>query len=210
MRRYLLLGATAGLLVVPALAFGRVTTAITVEDGGFSQFGPKVVRQSVGAGDIHWQWDQNGKTFAAHDVKQDSNLFSSGPATNNKPAGFTIVPSAGRFHYYCTIHGSRHGGMDGTIKVKPAIFKQKARSFGVKWSPGTNDTGNAFDVRYRVDGRKWKTWKNDTTKPKGKFGARRKPVRVRAGHTYDVAARSEKKRKTKKHSRWSPAARVQT
>jgi hypothetical protein len=141
-------------------------------------------------------------------VRQDDKLFYSGGLTNNNPAGFDVVPSAGSFHYYCEAHRSL--GMVGTIKVKPAIFNQTSKSFGVRWSTGSDDTGDAFDVRYRVDGGKWKKWKNDVTKAKATFGAKKKPIRVRRGHTYDVQARSEKKKKTKKRSKWSPKARVQT
>jgi plastocyanin len=210
MRRYLLVGAAAALLAVPALAFGRATTTVTVEAGGANAFGPQNVTESVGAGSIHWQWDTNGSTFASHNVRQDDKLFYSGKLTTSEPAGFDVDPSAGKFHYYCELHGSRNGGMEGTIKIRPAIFDQTAKSFGVRWSTGSDDTGDAFDVRYRVDGRKWKMWKNDVTRAKAKFGAKRKPVRVRGGHTYDIQARSEKKKKTKKRSKWSPRARVTT
>jgi plastocyanin len=217
MRRYLLIGATAAVLAVPALAFGRATTTVTVgpEDSSgieANAFAPSDVAQTVGAGDIHWQWGTgtDGMTFALHNVRQDDKLFRSGGLTKNNPAGFDVVPSAGSFHYYCELHGSRSGGMDGTIKVKPAIFNQTTKSFGVRWSTGSDDTGDAFDVRYRVDGGKWKKWKNDVTKAKATFGAKRKPVRVRRGHTYNVQARSEKKSKPSKHSKWSPKARVQT
>ncbi len=210
MRRYLLAGAAAALLALPALAFGRATTTVTVEAGGFNQFGPKSVSQTVGGGAIHWRWGTDGTTFAQHNVRQDDKLFDSGKVTSSKPAGFTVVPSAGAFHYYCELHGSRSGGMAGTIKVTPAIFNQTAHDFGVRWSTGSKDSGNAFDVRYRVDGGKWKVWKNDVTSAKAKFGAKKKPVRVRGGHTYDVQARSEKKSKPKKHSKWSPRASVKT
>jgi plastocyanin len=217
MRRYLLIGATAAVLAVPALAFGRATTTVTVGptgSGGFEEntFAPSDVTQTVGVGDIKWQWGTDGTTTSAHNVREDDKLFYSGGITTNKPAGFDVVPSAGSFHYYCVAHGSRNSsvGMVGTIKVRPAVFNQTPRSFGVRWSTGSDDTGDAFDVRYRVDGGKWKKWKNDVTKAKATFGAKRKPVRVRRGHTYDVQARSEKKSKPSKHSKWSPKARVQT
>jgi len=210
MRRYLLAGAAAVLLAIPALAFGRATTTVTVEAGGFNVFGPKNVTKNVGAGAIHWRWGTDGTTFAPHNVRQDSALFYSGALTTSKPAGFTVIPSAGAFHYYCTLHGSPSGGMDGTIKIRPTIFNKTANSFGVKWSPGSNDTGNAFDVRYRVDGGLWKIWKNDVTTTQATFGLNDKPIRVRPGHTYDVQARSEKKLAPSKVSGWSPLARVTT
>ena len=207
MRRYLLLGATLGLLVIPAMAFGGTTTTVTVAPNDTNTFAPGAVSQTVGAGDIHWRWDTNGKTFAAHNVRQDDKLFYSGNPTSNNPSGFDVLPSAGKFHYFCEVHGR---AMSGTLKIAPAIFNQKAKSFGVEWSSGSNDTGNAFDVRYRVDGGKWKVWKKDVTREHAIFGAKRKPVRVRSGHAYEVAARSEKKSKPSKHSKWSPPAQVQS
>ena len=65
--------------------------------------------------------------------------------------------------------------MAGTIKIRPAVFNKTASSFGVRWSPGTNQTGNAFDVRYRVDGGAWKTWKNHVAAAQAVFGAGNSP-----------------------------------
>lgn len=201
MRRYLLIGATVGLLAVPALAFGRATTTVKVQNNFFS---PQTASKTVGDGAITWQWQPGA---FSHNVRQDVKLFYSGQPTN-APHSFMVIPSAGSFHYYCEVH--RASGMVGKLKIKPLIFDEKATSFGVRWSTGSDDTGGKFDVRYRVDGRKWKKWKNDVTKSKAIFGKKKKPVRVRAGHTYDIKVRSEKKNKPKKHSDWSPAASVQT
>ncbi|TMK74341.1 MAG: hypothetical protein E6G49_04155 [Actinobacteria bacterium] len=208
MRRYLLIGATVGLLAVPALAFGRSTTTLTVAPNDTFTFAPATVSKTVGAGGIHWQWGSSGHTFAPHNVRQDDKLFRSGSITSNNPSGFTIVPSAGSFHYYCEAHGSRSGGMAGTIKIRPQIFNKTASSFVVRWSPGTGDTGGKFDVRYRVDGGAWKVWKNDVTGSQATFGASGKPVPVQTGHTYDIQSRSEKSTDTSQASGWSPAARV--
>jgi plastocyanin len=211
MRRYLLIGAAAALLAIPALATGATTT-ITVSPNNSLSFGPKVVTKNVGAGDIHWRWGTTGHTSFAHDVRQDNNLFSSGKPVASNPSGFTIIPSAGSFHYYCTLHGSpgASNGMVGTINIKPAIFSKTASSFGVKWSPGTNQTGNRFDVRYRVDGGAWKTWRNHVATAQAIFGAGNSPVHVGPGHTYEVQARSEKSTNLSKPSGWSPSARVVT
>jgi plastocyanin len=211
MRRYLLAGAAAALLALPALASGRATTTVTIEpNSNPNSFAPKTVTKAVGTGAVHWRWGTDGTTFAVHNVRQDDKLFYSGGLTSSDPNGYTVVPSAGGFHYYCEIHGSRSGGMAGTVKVKPAIFNKTASTFGVRWSTGSNDTGNAFDVRYRVDGGQWKLWKNDVQTAQAVFGANFKPVRVRPGHIYDIQARSEKASNPDKRSAWSPLARVNT
>jgi hypothetical protein len=80
----------------------------------------------------------------------------------------------------------------------------------VKWSPGTNQTGNRFDVRYRVDGGAWKTWKSQVSIAQATFGVNNMPVHVAPGHTYEVEARSEKSTNLSKPSGWSPLARVVT
>jgi plastocyanin len=210
MRRYLLAGVAAALLAIPALAFGRATTTITVEAGGLNKYAPTSVTKTVGAGAINWRWGTSGTTTFPHNVRQDDNLFRSGNLVTSKPGGFTVTPSAGVFHYYCELHGTRNTGMQGDIKIRPQIYNKTASSFGVRWSTGSNQTGGKFDVRYRVDGGAWKTWKNDVTVGQALFGASLKPVRVRPGHTYDVQARSEKSTDTSKTSGWSPLARVTT
>ena len=202
MRRYLLIGATVALLAVPALAFaGATTTTVKVQNNFFS---PQTAPKTVGAGAIRWQWQPGAFN---HNVRQDVKLFYSGRPTD-APHTFTVIPSAGSFHYYCEVH--KINGMQGTIKIKPLIVNPTPTSFGVKWSTGSNDTGGKFDVRYRVNGGSWKVWKNDTTAAQGTFGLNGKPVIVRAGRTYDIQARSEKSADTSKVSRWSPAARVTT
>jgi len=208
MRRYLLIGTAAALLAIPALASGRATTSVELTDS--NTYTPPNVTKNVGAGAIHWEWGTSGHTFAAHNVYQDQKLFSSGSLTNNKPAGYTVTPSAGSFHYYCQLHGSPSGGMAGTIKIRPTVFNRTATSFGVRWSPGTNQTGNRFDVRYRVDGGKWKTWKSHVAAAQAVFGGSGVPVNVKPGHTYEVQARSEKSTNLSKASGWSPSARVTT
>jgi hypothetical protein len=100
--------------------------------------------------------------------------------------------------------------MAGVIKIKPAILNKTASSFVVRWSTGSNQSGDAFDVRYRVDGGTWKTWKNDVTTAQATFGASNMPVHVGPGHTYDIQARSEKKSAPSRVSGWSPVARVAT
>jgi plastocyanin len=210
MRRYLLIGAAAALLALPALAFGGTNTTVTVAPSNFNTFGPKNVTKTVGTGSIHWQWGTSGSTSAVHNVRQDDKLFYSGPLTNSKPAGYSVVPSAGSFHYYCELHGSASGGMAGTINVRPLIFNKTANSFVVEWSGGSNQTGNAFDVRYRVDGGAWKAWKSGVTIGQATFGAGNHPVHVGPGHTYDVQARSKKQSTPSKVSGWSPSARVTT
>src|SRR3954451_4783799 len=208
MKRYLLIGATTALLAIPALAFGGTGTTIMLTNS--NTFNPNTVTKNVGTGGIHWQWGASGSTFAAHNVRQDDKLFYSGALTNSDPGGYTVSPSARCFHYYCELHGSPSGGMAGTIKVRPIVFNKTASSFGVRWSPGTNQTGDAFDIRYRVDGGAWKAWKNHVTVAQGLFGVNNSPVRVGPGHTYDVQARSENKSKPSKVSGWSPSAHVQT
>jgi plastocyanin len=207
MRRYLLAGAAAALLAVPALAFGGSATTVTVAPNNTNTYGPKNVTKTVGTGEIHWQWGSSGSTVSAHNVRQDNKLFFSGQPTTSDPGGYSVVPSAGSFHYYCDLHGSSAGGMAGTINVRPLIFNKTGSSFRVEWATGANQTGDAFDVRYRVDGGTWKIWKSGATIGQATFGANNRPIHVTSSHTYDIQARSKKQANPSKVSGWSPIAR---
>ena len=100
--------------------------------------------------------------------------------------------------------------MEGTIYIRPAVFSRTATSFGVRWSTGANQTGDRFDVRYRVDGGAWTIWRNNVAFSASIFGSYNRPVPVTAGHAYEVQARSAKSTDLQKPSGWSPSARVTT
>jgi plastocyanin len=208
MRRCVVIGAAATLLAIPTLALGRATTTVKVAPGGANAFGPNTATNTVGAGSIHWQWDPAAGS-ANHNVREANKLFYSGSPTNShdNPSGYTITPSAGSFHYYCEPHARF---MVGTIYVRPAVFNRTATSFGVRWSTGANQTGDRFDVRYRVDGGAWTMWRNNVAFSASIFGSFNRPVPVTAGHTYEVQARSAKSTDLQKPSGWSPSARVTT
>ena len=206
MRRYLLIGTAAALLAIPAVAFGGSATTVTLTNS--NTFNPKTVTKNVGTGNIHWQWGASGHTNAAHNVRQDDKLFYSGALTNSDPGGYDVIPSAGSYHYYCELHGSPSGGMDGTLKVKPSIFNQTSNSFQVEWASSIRQTGDGFDVRYRVDGGAWKIWKSGTKLGKSVFGGdANNPIHVGPSHTYDIQARSKKLAAPSRVSGWSPVAR---
>ena len=98
--------------------------------------------------------------------------------------------------------------MAGRVKVRPiALADSLVGEIEVRWANASTDTGSRFDVRYRVDRRKWKTWKNDTASFHGAFGHNDRPVNYRPGrHNYKLKVRSERRR-VKKRSDWSPVLR---
>lgn len=206
LRRWSLVAATAALLLLPAFAFGGgPVTQITVGDDFFQ---PKHPASITIGGNVVWQGPAEG-TDDSHNVRQDVKLFRSGsPSKTAFTTGYSIAPSAGTFHYYCELHGSKHGGMAGVVKVAPRLLKSIGPGLLVQWAYQTNNqTGSRFDVRYKVNNFKWKTWKNDTTKFEAKFGAGDHPVHLSPGHTYRFEARSEKK-KVSRRSGWSPPLKV--
>lgn len=150
-----------------------------------------------------WQW---GPGLAhEHNVRQDVRLFRSGDPTS-APGFFERAFSAGTFHYYCEVHGSPGGGMDGMVRVPVGIQNTADRQiFRVVWATEASRTGKAFDVKYRVDGGPWVAWRTDTTKFRALFGRNDRPVPVEEEHTYEVRARSQKRvEQPKKVSGWSP------
>jgi plastocyanin len=195
----------AGTLAYGSVAFGAARQ-ITVDDDFFNPAAPPVRNLAAGAS---FQWVSAAGTVNRHNVRQDSKLFYSGTATT-APINFSISASAGTYHYYCEIHGSTTGGMDGVVKVRP-IFNANptGNPFTVTWALTGTNTGNQFDVRYRVGtAGTWKIWKNDVAGRSGVFGLNGAPIAVSPGHTYQFQARSQKT--PTQPSGWSPVLTVTT
>ncbi len=154
---------------------------------------------------VSWEW-ANGLD-APHDVYEDHRLFRSGPATASAGTTFKRTPSAGTFHYYCTLHGGPSGGMAGTVRIAPTTNDGPSGApFEVVWATGTR-TGSAFDVLYRKAGGLWKTWRTDTAALAGTFGKRGKPITVQSGEGYEFRARSQADASSPARvSGWSPTA----
>lgn len=206
MKRRLTIAAVAAGLVLPAVALGApAVTDIAVDDNFFDPSFPAASNFATGSG-FHWTRapGSNGK----HNVRQDDQLFRSGNPTTG-PIDYTITASAGSYHYYCEIHGSSTAGMQGRIKIRPAKSNVTSSSFVVKWASAATQTGDQFDLRYRVDGGSWANWRRDTASFSATFGTNGNPVAVMPGHTYQVEARSEKSG-TASQSDWSPFVTVTT
>ena len=100
--------------------------------------------------------------------------------------------------------------MDGVVKVRPTFnANPTGNPFTVVWALTGTNTGNQFDVRYRVGtAGTWKMWKNDVAARQGVFGLNGTPVVVSPGHTYQFQARSQKT--PTQPSGWSPTLMVTT
>ena len=97
------------------VAFGATANAITtaagvsVSNNQFSPFNAKV----LAGGTVTWTWSPGAVT---HNVTWVSGGFT---PSGDKSTGTHQVtfPAAGTFSYYCTIHGTPGGGMNGTVTV---------------------------------------------------------------------------------------------
>jgi plastocyanin len=207
LRRHLTIGFVAAAfaaVLAPASALASVT--ITVEPApGEDVFSPSSATLDLGDGTFDWQWGPNGQGATdQHNVLQQDALFTSGEPVPSRPP-YRLAASAGSYFYYCTIHV----GMNGDVNVRPALTGASAASssdwidFG--WATEATTTGSRYDVRYRT-GKKWKTWLKKTKKKSGKFGKRKKPVKVKKGRTYEFQARS---RQGSVKSGWSPSLVVE-
>jgi hypothetical protein len=212
-------GALSFLPAGPAPATGDDHT-VMVYDNGFYE-GVKTIPVSHGLSEtpISWTWcesiappDCPDFSNDIHNVREDSLLFYSGGLEADRAVPFERHFSAGTFHYYCEEHGSPAGGMAGLIRVDLLYADAPTgRPFTVRWASHVTQTGSVFDVRFRVDGGRWRTWKADVQTFKGTFGRDGKPVQVRPGHAYDVQARSQKTASADDRvSRWSPILEVPT
>jgi plastocyanin len=199
-RRFLVVLAAAGLLALPAAA-AAAPREISVGDNFFSPKKPPARSFQAGSS-FHWS---RGSGSNRHNIRQDDKLFRSGNPVSG-PINFSIDASAGSYHYYCELHGSRRGGMSGVVRVRPrALPDSLAGEVLVQWADSNTNTGSRFDVRYRVDRGRWRTWRNDTSRFQGNFGRNDHPVNYRPNrHTYKIEVRSERGRVSKR-SHWSPA-----
>lgn len=210
LKRFLVLAA-GGLLALPAAALAAAE--ITVGDNFFRPDAVSADVSPAGETTFHWEWGPAGLGSAnLHNVNQDDRLFRSGAP--KRTGSYDLTASAGTYHYYCEVHGFPGGGQDGTLKVRPVVFPVAARDggavssgaapvFDVRWASDQTETGDRYDVRYRVKGKKWRTWKEDTEQPSAIFGANG-PVPAKAGKTYEIKARSQKGKGEKKRSSFSP------
>jgi plastocyanin len=164
-----------------ATSVSAATTNVDVSDNRV--FTPPSVTAAVG-GNVHWQASGTDD----HSVTQDQGLFNSGPAAPG--VNFTRKFSAGTFRYHCEQHGAQ--GMRGQVRVAPRVGAAPAGlPFTVTWAVRGTNTGNRFDVQYRVGTGAWKNWKTNTSSRNAVFGARSAPVRVRAGKSYSFRVESK-------------------
>lgn len=136
---------------------------------------------------VTWEWQL---TSASHNVVEDHGLFSSGVPTAVPGTTASATVSAGTFHYVCETHTDN--GMRGTLHVAPsASAGPTGNRFHVGWAvPGT-DTGSVFDVQFRVDGGRWKSWLRNSSEPSATFGEGGVPAKARAGRRYGFRVRSQ-------------------
>ena len=203
------LAAFAWLVLATGQASAGFSPGIKVKDDFFSPgfFGTTVTQVGPNTG---WLWNEGGTTTNLHNIREDHKLFYSGNPVNT--GEFDVQISAGTFHYYCELDGSRTGGMDGGIAVKPISTSSApvagTDQFNVTWAFGAS-TGDRFDVQYRINGGDWIVWKNRTDTFDASFGHNDNPVDVQNGNTYSFRARSEKSSNpVVRRSGWSPRLNV--
>jgi plastocyanin len=199
-RRFLtgiVLATIAAVAACPSALAGPPPTVVNVKD---DKFKPDVATQPIFEGSTNWFWADDVER--EHNVRQDSKLFYSGPPTDDPGASYTTSLSAGTYHYFCEVHGSRRDGMDGIVRARPYAIPVDTASFTVYWAYDL-ETGDQFDVRYRVGKRKFKTWHSNTALKSDTFG-NGNPINVVGGKTYTFQARSELSTNPNRRSGWSP------
>jgi plastocyanin len=188
MNRTTLGGGLAAAVVAAGLLASSPVAAATkdVEATEDKVFSPRALTSSV-AGSVHWFGTPGGSE--EHSVHQGLGLFDSGePQTG---LDFTRTFSAGTFAYYCEKHGTPTSGMRGTVTVSPKVLSAPAGlDFTVRWATSTTDTGDRFDVMYRVGSGAWATWRNNTRARSLVFGQDGGPVPVALGESYSFKVRS--------------------
>jgi plastocyanin len=213
-RKVLIGSIAAAVVLVGAPAGAGHIIEVQVQDNDFV---PEVVTTQIyngegGPGIVGWIRAPGSNN--RHNVAEEHRIFRSGDPTFGD-IDFTRRFSAGTFDYLCEFHGP---SMSGVIKARLLMTPDPdGLPFTVRWArqgpdPNTSsNTGNVFDVQYKVDDGQWRNWKTDTNTNKGVFGKNGNPVEVQAGHAYRFRARSQKNASTQNaHSRWSPVLVVPT
>jgi plastocyanin len=183
MNRTTIGGGLAAAVVAAGLLASTPVSAATrqVSANDNRTFTPTTLTSALGDS-VHWA----ATGVDDHSVRQNAGLFDSGvpgPGLN-----FTRTFSAGTFAYHCEEHGDR--GMRGTVRVAPQVVSAPAGlAFTVRWAAAGTNTGNSFDVKYRVGRGPWKTWRNNTSAKSMVFG-RGGPVAVARGKSYSFQVRS--------------------
>jgi len=155
-------------------------------------------------GVFSWQW--NDDITNDHNVRQDNKLFNSGAPTDDTDTSFgSIELPAGKYHYYCTLHGSKNGGMDGNIEIVPLVGSPSPGEVPITWALD-NDirVGDRWEVQYRVGNGNWKTWKKNTSALQGTFGANDKPVNYNETKEYSVKVKTKLASNPDRQSKFSP------
>lgn len=208
-------GALAAIALMPAGAGAGGELTITVEPGGLNAFAPDEAQTVLGVDTFAFHWE-DPPTDDFHNVVQDDGLFTSGPTIEDRE-DYLVEASAGTYEYYCVAHADPHSndpdGMDGRIAVEPTLFENPPPpegTFRPAWATDITETGDRFDVRFKVGDGKWRMWKDETSKFKALFGRNGSPAEVKPGKQYRLQARSQKGSNTSKRSRWSPPLVVST
>jgi plastocyanin len=175
-------GAGLGVAMTALLAssVSAATTSVSVNDA--KVFNPDAVNQTAG-GSVHWQ----ATGFDQHSVTQDAGLFDTGAARAG--VDFTRTFSAGTFPYHCRKHGDQ--GMTGVVRVAPRTSSAPAGlAFTVQWASAGSNTGNRFNVEYKVGSGPFKAWLTNTAARSAVFGARSRPVALVRAKTYSFRVTS--------------------
>ena len=129
---------------------------------------------------------------------QDRRLFRSGSPTQVDD-DFALELSAGTFPYHCVDHGGPgRSGMSGVLRIAPEgeAFRRRGpiTSFQVTWASETTNTGDRFDVDYRVRNGKWEPWKREHVEVLRGLRPQRQPVDMNPHQTYCFRVRVEGQR----------------
>jgi plastocyanin len=162
------------------------------------------IEASLNGAQFFWAW--NDDVDNDHNVRQDSKLFNSGTPTDDPGAEFgSIELPAGKYHYYCEVHGSKDGGMDGNIEITPSADAPSPDFNPITWALDSSiRVGDRWEVQYKVNQGKWKVWKKNTADLGANFGENDKPVNFSQVKVYKVRVKTKLAAHPDRQSKFSP------
>lgn len=196
------MGATAAVVLVSghALAGPGAVQQVNFGDSFFDPAKPPPFAVSPGAREVAWVGPD---TDLPHNIHQDKRLFRSGPPSTSVDEYQTNV-AAGKYHYFCQVHGSKSGGMDGVLRIRPGFSASGPDTIGIFWADSEAESKHRYRVEFRrVGANRWKVWKRGTAQTGDVFGDG-DPINANPDREYQVRVRTFVKGKKQRRSGWSP------
>ncbi|HWJ83349.1 MAG TPA: cupredoxin domain-containing protein [Nocardioides sp.] len=122
----------------------------------------------------------------AHTATSDDGFFDTGSISASGGTAEVTFRFSGRYRYHCSIHSTMHGQVVIPLEV---VSGSATDGWKLRWASIPGPAGISYDVQYkRASASEWRTLRNDTLRPTGKFDPSRSGDYVVRSRTNNAAA----------------------